>query len=548
MNMEALKNARVPHERAVAKGEPAPGLSACLNRKITLSCFPVVGNVRFMRERTDLVALLRHADANTNKLPDRLVSLLVTQGLLSQSAAITERGRQLLTDGLHKTEEYGLYKIWYTQSDPILGTRPVLLQRDQAYFTDEMDCWLRQGNNGITAYESSGPLDVRVVTTDDARQLTSEKTVLSVLKPHVVCKQCGQEELTLTVRINGGSVEWDIEGELPAENPRATRGESKKIHLPVELSSRLDGQWGKALQTDVRSSIVSVVGARQWVADRSMEICYPAARDAQVSIDSLTIDSLDFPRLDTEAFGSFCDARIRAIPVAPESPDDALRWQAEWVAQFHNDGFARSIDFRDRQAAWLHRVAAGDIDLPPLSGQGLLDVLSDNGTQREVFWHAAAMQDLCVRSEPALRLPLSLRKGTKLTFECLVAKLTVNGSRISSVIISDRYTSSPSQLTSLIALKDCLPESKRKLLTAMRPNGRSGWDVTTFDKNPDNHGRYWVFGVGDKYVCWECSGSIDFLRNEQGTRDWSVAGATTFTPKAIDELPDYLQAEIGTGV
>jgi hypothetical protein len=82
----------------------------------------------------------------------------------------------------------------------------------------------------------------------------------------------------------------------------------------------------------------------------------------------------------------------------------------------------------------------------------------------------------------------------------------------------------------------------------MRPNGRSGWDVTTFDKNPDNHGRYWVFGVGDRYVCWECSGSIDFLRNEQGTRDWSVAGATTFTPKAIDELPDYLQAEIGTGV
>lgn len=113
-------------------------LNLTLKRQVNLKRYPILARVTFLRQRPDLVAFLKAMVSSSSIIPLRLKAYLIKENLWDDTNnSITLDGQQVVKTGLFNALERNLYHIWFTDNDPLLGTRPVLMQRDSCKLADK---------------------------------------------------------------------------------------------------------------------------------------------------------------------------------------------------------------------------------------------------------------------------------------------------------------------------------------------------------------------------------------------------------------------------
>jgi hypothetical protein len=197
-------------------------LSVNLQRKVNVKRFPIIAELEFKRERSDLVSLLKSMQHSSKTMPNRLISYLKRENLWdSETDSLTKKGQEVMTTGLINMKERGLYHIWYINDDPLLGTRPLFIQRDNAFFEPNARSW----KVGIDAKNSEfRVLQDKILTVDvlnevfdgKGRKLVKNKSQLISLKPEVICSSDESTSLELEWNLGFNQSLVSLKGKLEA--------------------------------------------------------------------------------------------------------------------------------------------------------------------------------------------------------------------------------------------------------------------------------------------------------------------------------------------
>ena len=516
-------------------------LALQLIRKVQLKRYPVIAKATFRRERPDLVTLLDAMQQDSENMPPRLKAYLVREALWNEvDMTLTARGLQVKASGLFEASERGLYHVWYTDNDPLLGTRPVLMQRDTAFFEPNTKGWLKGSDAARSAFKVDEELQVEVLEeVYDGQKSRHTKNTLSLatLEPEVICSGEKSVEVELSWQLDLSHSRVSLKGQLDVlefQNKSSNKPELLDLcihgfeeHFSLIMQSiacRFEGHWDSQ---DQRMG-ATIENIQQ----------YPNA------VANFKVGSCSHKYLDT-TFGQFDSVQLQHIPIKPDDQRDAEQWHSHWLQSFYSKAYQSSKKARQQQAQWLDHRALTDFEVSLKDGANLLDSLARE-QHPQAFWHVAAMADLTPSKSKKLRLPISLVNGDTLALNELIAQLS-GEEAVKQIIYSDRYVHTSRHNRNLAAVAACVNDAEGQLLTLGMQNGNEAelpgnWQREILKKQNDNHGRYWIF-VGASHIhCWECSSGLDFMHEtEVGL---IVAGTPGFTPKEESELPRYLQETI----
>ncbi|MGO4999260.1 hypothetical protein [Oceanisphaera sp. W20_SRM_FM3] len=520
------------------RGEVRP-FSLQLTRKVQLKRFPIIAKLTFLLKRPDLVSLLNAVQQEKN-IPLRLKAYLQREALWDDElSTLTDRGLAVQSSGTFESKERGLYHIWYIDNDPLLQIRPVLIQRDTAFFEPSTKAWLKGVDAAQSEFKVDKNLDLDVIEeVYNGRHSTQELQKLTLLKlePEVVCAADRNAELDLVWSLSLAQSLVSLEGQLDVLEFKQKKGNRRsenfnlsisdfQEHLPTVMSTvalQLDGYWSSK--------------------DHRLAINQQSLESYSNAIARFKIDSKDFNDLETP-YGRFNTAELSNIPVKPENSADAQLWHQQWLGEFYAEAYHSSERARQQQAQWLDDPALTGFDLSLVEGSSLLDSSLDREKQPQAYWHVAAIADLTPSQSKKLRLPISLINDDELNIKELVTFLTGNDT-VEKIIYSDRYVHTSRQNRNLATIASCVSNADGFLFTLESQKGNEAtlplhWCRTVMQKENDNHGRYWIF-IGEKHTyCWECTSGLDFIRDTE--KGLIVTGTPSFTPKEEHELPQFLK-------
>ncbi|MCG9720680.1 hypothetical protein [Shewanella sp. Isolate7] len=523
----------------------AGSLALTLSRTVQLKRFPIIARCTFLRKRPDLVSLLKGVQNNPADMPSRLKVYLKREALWDESG-ISDKGQQVIDSGLFEAKERGLYHIWYTDDDPLLRTRPVLMQRDTAFFDPNMKGWKKGADAARSEFQVKQPLQLNVLEESFVDRNKTEpmhySLQLASLEPEVICspEKSAQIELEWTLDFSLSLV--SLKGQLDMLQFKQNKTGSR----PEDLALSID-DFGDRLN-DVMAAIAGEFDGDWLIEDRRLEASLESIQRYPSAVQKLQIGSLNCSGLST-VIGWFKSVQAKHIPIQPADQADAEDWHRFWLEDFYSRKYHSSIEARKNQAQWLDHIALNDFELPLKEQQSLLSEISRE-SQPQAYWHVAAMADLTSSRSRKLRMPISLVNNDLLDLGELLQQLT-GGEYIEHFIYSDRYVHTPRQSRNLNSVAAYFTDADGLLLTLDRQHGKEAelpdsWSREILQKQNDNHGRYWIL-VGTEHTwCWECSSGLDFIR-ESGGR-FIVDGSPTFTPKEEAELPRYLQDQINNTV
>lgn len=532
--------------KSVVSAKPAtnhelPHLSVTLKRTVQLKRYPLIAKVTFLRERQDLVSLLEAMKTEVASMPPRLRAYLHQEALWDDSG-ITDKGQQVVKTGLFQAKERGLYYIWYTDNDPLLGTRPVLMQQDTAFDEPNLKSWKKGIDAVRSEFRVEIPLQLRVVNSilvDRTRSDIKQNSLqMESLEPEVICSSDKSAEAGLEWTLGMTSSKVSLNGQLDMPQPGRGKSTSAPHELVLDINdfgdqlNELMGVIAQNFKGRWRSEINRIATHLEEIEK------YPSA------VQKFQIGSYEQNDLKTD-FGVFQHAQVKLIPIQPADQSDAEDWHLKWLEEYHNKSYRSSADAAKQQSEWLNHLALNEFELPLKNQQSLLSVFSRE-RHPKAYWHIAAIADLTPSKSGKLRMPISLVNKDELDIKQLKHQLS-GGTSIQKVIFSDRYVHTPRQCRNLKVIADCFEDAEGLLLTLNQPNGieaklPDNWTRELLQKQSDNHGRYWIL-IGNKNIwCWECSSGLDFILENNGS--YTVDGAPTFTPKEVKELPQYLQNKI----
>jgi hypothetical protein len=300
--------------------------------------------------------------------------------------------------------------------------------------------------------------------------------------------------------------------------------ESFSEYLPSVMgciASEFDGSWDRL--------------------DQSMAVDFESVQQYPKAIDNFRVGSKNLSSFKTE-YGTFESVLVKHLPIKPVDQSDAEQWHQQWLEDFYAKSYQTSEYARQQQASWLDRSPLSGFELGLKDGTTLMGSLTKEKTS-SAYWHVAAMADLTPSKSKKLMMPVSLVNGERIDLQALLRQLA-GGNTIERMIYSDRYVHTKRQSRNLNLVADHTDNADGMLMTlgpqrsqeAMLPNY---WDRITFDKQHDNHGRYWILVGASQIYCWECTIGLDFIRELDS--GFVVDGTPGFTPKEVRELPQYLQ-------
>ncbi|MAY00474.1 MAG: hypothetical protein CMI08_14990 [Oceanospirillaceae bacterium] len=534
------------HSTLVKENDNKTGsLALTLARTVQLKRYPVIAKVMFLRERPDLVSLLKGVQNKPADMPPRLTAYLKREALWDESG-ITDKGQQVIDSGLFEAKERGLYHIWYTDNDPLLGTRPVMMQLDTAFFDPNMQSWKKGPDAARSEFQVKQPFQLNVFEGSFADRNKSElKNItlqLASLEPEVICSPEKSAEIQLEWTLGFSASQLSLQGQLDMLNFQTQGGQNKASSRPETLDLSID-DFGYRLN-DVMVSIAEELDGHWLPEERRVETQLEQIQRYPSAVQKFQIDSFNRSGLTT-AMGEFHSVLARHIPVQPAGQADAEKWQHFWLEDFYSRKYQSSTEARKQQSEWLDHIALNDFELPLKEQHSLLSELSRE-SHPQAYWHIAAMADLTPTRSRKLRMPISLVNGDPLDLGALLEQLT-GGEYIEHIIYSDRYVHTPRQSRNLNHVASCLADAEGLLLTLDKQHGKEAelpdnWSREILQKQNDNHGRYWIL-IGSQHIwCWECTSGLDFIRENGG--QFIVDGSPTFTPKEVTELPQYLQNQI----
>lgn len=522
----------------------AGSLALTLKRTVSLKRYPVVAKITFRRERPDLVFLLKGMQNHSADIPPRLTAYLMREELLDDSG-ITDKGQQVIKSGLFEAKERGLYHVWYTHNDPLLGTRPVMMQRDTAFFDPNMQSWKKGPDAFRSEFRVEQPLELNILEESFVdRNKTELKNIslqMTSLEPEVICSAEKSAEIQLEWTLDSSTSRLSLKGQLDMLQFNQKKQSSSHPDT-LELSIN---DFGDRLN-DVMDSIASEFDGFWRPEKRCMEAQLEQIQSFHSAVQKFQIDHFNLSGLKT-AMGEFQSIQAKHIPIQPANQSDAESWHRFWLKEFYNRKYHSSAEARKQQAEWLDHPALSGFELPLKEQQSLLSELPREN-QPQAYWHIAAMADLTPSRSRKLRMPISLPNQDSFELDELLQKLS-GGEHITHIIYSDRYVHTSRQSCNLNHVAACLADADGLLLTLDKQHGKeaelpNNWSREILQKQSDNHGRYWIL-VGTKHTwCWECSSGLDFFTREKSRQLSVVEGSPTFTPKEVGELPRYLQDQI----
>ncbi|WP_139084542.1 hypothetical protein [Marinomonas gallaica] len=478
---------------------------------------------------------------NSTDMPPRLKQYL-TREVLWDESGITDKGQKVIDSGLFEAKERGLYHIWYTDTDPLLRTRPVLMQRDTAFFDPNMKGWKKGADAARSEFQVKQPVQLNVLEESFVdRNKTEPKHYslqLASLEPEVICSPEKSAEIQLEWTLGFSQSLVSLKGQLDMLQFKQNKTGSR----PEALALSID-DFGDRLN-DVMAAIAGEFDGDWLIEDRRLQASLELIQRYPSAVQKLQIGSLNCSGLST-VIGRFKSVQAKHIPIQPVDQLDAEKWHRFWLEDFYSRKYHSSSETRKHQSQWLDHIALNDFELPLKEQQSLLSEISRE-SQPQAYWHIAAMADLTPSRSRKLRMPISLVNEDVLDFDELLKQLS-GGEFIEHIIYSDRYVHTSRHSRNLNSVAAYFTDAEGLLLTLGKHSGNEedlpdNWSREILQKVNDNHGRYWIF-VGSEYVwCWECSSGLDFIR-ENGDR-FSVDGFPTFTPKEVGELPRYLQDQI----
>jgi len=516
-----------------------------LKRTVRLKRYPMIAQLAFFRERPDLVSLLTAVQNNHREMPNRLVDYLSKEKLWNKTdAALTNLGEEVKASGYFNTQERGFYHIWYTDNDPLFGTRPMFIQRDTAFFEPKQAIWKKGIDAGNSQFKFDGseqPLDVQVleeILQSSTTRLEPSLLGLAGLTPEVICSPEKEATIQLNWKLGYSTSSLMLQGQIDTllfSNNRTT-------NQPHELDISLVG-FGEHF-ADVMEVIAQKCDG-VWHQDSqraAVELEY--IKHDKNAVQRFVLDKISQSNL-TLATGNFSQWEAFNLPIKPINQQDAKAWHLHWLDNYYHDSYQPSASARKQQATWLDHDALQCYELPLYHPQNLLAELSRN-KQPKAYWHTAALADLTPSNSKKLHLPINLVEGDTLVLANLVHQLS-GGEYVEAIIYSDRYVHTPRQSRNLAAVARCFVDAQGQLLTLATQKGKEAklpdnWNRLIFEKKNENHGRFWIFIGQHQVSCWECTSGLDFIRDQEGS--YIIDGYPTFIPKEQSELPQFLQRAV----
>ena len=521
----------------------ADKLNLTLKRQVKLKRYPMLAKVTFLRQRPDLVALLNAMVSSSSNMPSRLKAYLFKENLWDDANnSITLDGQQIIKTGLFNAAERNLYHIWFTDNDPLLGTRPVLIQRESHLDAPKYHVWKKGHEAAISEFTQQRSIQLMVVEEEyrDSRktELQNKNLTLTSIQPEVICSPDKSAQLEMQWAVNTHHSTIHLVGQLDILQFNGKNQSSQPE--PLDLT------WTEPEQclSSLLGCIATALDGEWDESTKRLSTTLENVKDFASAVQNFRIGNFNCKDLKTD-FGHFTSVQAAHIPVQPKDQDDAENWQRYWLEHFYKTSYRSVSDAQKQQGKWLDNPALDSFTLPLKQPQSLLAEINRE-QQPEAYWHIAAMADLSPNSSNKLRMPFSLIDGDTVDINKLVGKLTDNNA-IEHIIYSDRYVHTARQYRNLSTLAGTFSDATGMLLTLKPQYGKQAqlpdhWERNYFDKSSDNHGRYWIF-IGPKtFWCWECTSGLDFMKQENGVIE--VDGFPTFTPKTREELPDYLQQQI----
>ncbi|AGH81079.1 hypothetical protein PCNPT3_05685 [Psychromonas sp. CNPT3] len=523
-----------------AKNKNTQEFSVRLSRQLNVKRYPVIATICLLQKRTDIVSLLNQAQANPRNLPLRLTSYLKMEGLLNNDNTLTDKAKRVCTSGKMPISERGLYHIWYSDNDPLLGTRALLIQRDNAFKEPKQKILykgrdaaqsafaisLQDNNHKTLAVKFSGSKK------NTSNRLNSED-IVSIL-PEVICGATDNKTLNLTWELTLDSSNITLKGPLNIlsghDLKHASRVDfeyqqseylSKAPAIFSSLATHLDGHWQQHVQR--------------------VSIPFNLTKQHQGMLSRFSLNN--YPAFDMATpHGHFDHVDIKHLPVEPILAE-ATKWHIAWLERYHASSFKETEIAQAEQLSWLDQPALKQCKLEPLSGNNLIAVLPKEKNPR-AYWHCAAINDLTPSLSTVTAQPLTLIDKEQIDIEQLIKKLSLD-KPCTKFIYSDRYLRTNRQQSLLCEITKPLSNADITIFTALNDaaalsnNLPEQWNIESFSKRADNHDRYWIFQSDNDITAWKCTVSLDFLTNDGSA--YYAHGYPTFTPMSIEQLPEYLQ-------
>ena len=521
--------------------DKAGSLALTLSRTVQLKRYSIIARVTFLRQRPDLVSLLNGMQNYPADMPPRLKQYLMREALWDE-AGITDKGQQVVDSGLFEAKERGLYHAWYTDNDALLGTRPVMIQRDTAFFDPKMHSWKKGLDAARSEFQVKHPLQLNVLEESFVDSNKSEMKNISLqlasLEPEVICSPEKSAQIQFEWKLDFMQSLVRLKGQLDM----LQFNQNKSSSHPEALDLSIDD-----FSHHLNDVMVAIAGEfdGNWRPDnRRLEAKLEQIKRYPSAVQKFQIGGFNRSGLKTD-MGEFQSLLAKHIPIQPTNQTDAQDWQRFWLKDFYSRKYHSSTAARKQQSEWLDHIALNDFELPLKEQQSLLSELSRE-SEPQPYWHIAAMADLTPTRSQKLRMPISLVNGDLLDLDGLIKQLS-GGEYIKHIIYSDRYVHTTRQSRNLSYVAASLTDAEGLLLTLDRQHRKEAvlpdnWTRKILQKQNDNHGRYWILVGGNHTWCWECSSGLDFISENSGW--FAVDGSPTFTPKEVGELPRYLRDHI----
>lgn len=546
-DLKEITDAKEPASEAASHSAPVKenenkisSLVLTLTRTVQLKRYPIVARVTLLRERPDLVSLLNGMQNNPANMAPRLNAYLKRETLWDDSG-VTGKGQKVINSGLFEAKERGLYHIWYTDNDPLLGTRPVMMQRDTAFFDPNMQSWKKGTDADRSEFRVEQPLQLtaleETLVGGKKSGLKDRSLQMASLAPEVICSPEKSAEIQLEWTLGFSASQISLKGQLDMLQFNQNKTSSRPEALDLSIND-----FGDRLN-DVMAAIAGELDGH-WLPDnRRMETRLEQIQRYPSAVQKFQVGSLNCTGLKTN-MGEFQSVLAKHIPIQPADQSDAEDWHRFWLEDFYSIKYRSSAEARKQQSQWLDHITLNDFELPLKEQQSLLSELSRE-SQPQAYWHIAAMADLTPSRSRKLRMPISLVNTDLLDLGELLQQLT-GGEYIEHIIYSDRYVYTSRQSSNLNLVAAYFSDAEGLLLT-LNNQGREAklpdnWSRKILENINDDHGRYWIL-IGTQHIwCWECTSGLDFIREHSG--QFKVDGSPTFTPKEVTELPQYLQKQI----
>ncbi|RBW65647.1 hypothetical protein DS893_08385 [Vibrionales bacterium C3R12] len=540
---EGTANKKKQSNNGILSNESNREFSVCLSRQLNVKRYPVIATICLLQKRDDIVSLLKQAQQNPSKLPIRLTSYLKMEGLLNNENRLTDKAKRVCTTGKMPISERGLYHIWYSDNDPLLGTRALLIQRDNA-FKEPKHKVMYKGRDAArstfainSSENTSQALTVKFSGSEkENNNRLSVEDIISI-SPEVICGATDNKTLNLTWNLTLDSSSITLKGPL-----NILSGRDLKQDSPVDFEYQQDEYFSKA--PTIYSSLAAHLGGHWQQQVKRASVPFVLTKQHQGILSQFSLNNYPEFKIETQ-YGHFDHVNIQHLPVEPIQ-GEASQWHLAWLERYHASSFKETESAEAEQLSWLTQSALKQHKLVPLSGNDLIGTLSKEKNPY-AYWHCAAINDLTPSLSSIAALPLTLIDKEPVDIKQLINKLSLD-KPCTQFIYSDRYIRTNRQQSLLKVITQPLSSSDITIftefsdVTALADKCPEQWNIESFSKRADNHDRYWIFQSNDHITVWKCTVSLDFLISKNSA--YYAHGYPTFTPIVIEQLPEYLQGAL----